>query len=472
MGETGTARDTGTWRELFGRYLGTSIVLAGGVALYATNEFLTVSLLPSAISEIGGSRLYAWVTTLYLVGSVVSATTVNSMLTRIGARSSFMTALAVFGVASAMCAAAPSMGVLIAGRALQGVAGGLLAGLSYALINATLPRSLWTRGPALVSAMWGLATLIGPAMGGLFAQLGLWRWAFGAMVILTALMVLPVRAVLPRGEADRSDETPVTKVPVWSLLLVGIAALAISVAQLPHYFSATVGLLAVGALIIGIFVVVDMRTHVAVLPPSVFGRGPLKWIYLTIALQIVAVMLGTYVPLFGQKLGHLTPVGAGLLGAVLAFGWTVAELVSASLTDKRIVGYVVASAPLVMAAGLALAAVTQRADAPIRVVVLWGLGLLVSGVGIGMAWPHLSMRAMDSVKDPAEGGAAAAAINTVQLIAAAFGAGLAGVVVNSAKGGDVMAARWLYTTFVALAALGFFASYNAIYRHRVASGLA
>ena len=58
-----------------------------------------------------------------------------------------------------------------------------------------------------------------------------------------------------------------------------------------------------------------------------------------------------------------------------------------------------------------------------------------------MAWPHLSMRAMDSVKDPAEGGAAAAAINTVQLIAAAFGAGVAGVVVNTTKGGDVMAAR-------------------------------
>ena len=340
-------------------------MLAGGVALYATNEFLTVSLLPSAIAEIGGSRLYAWVTTLYLVGSVVSATTVNSMLTRIGARSSFLTALGVFGAASVMCAAAPSMEVLIAGRALQGVAGGLLAGLSYALINATLPRSLWTRGPALVSAMWGVATLVGPAMGGVFAQLGLWRWAFGAMVILTALMALLVRAVLPTGEADRSDATPATKVPVWSLLLVGSAALAISVAQLPHYFSATVGLLAAGALIVGVFVVVDMRMHAAVLPPSVFGRGPLKWIYLTIALQIVAVMLGTYVPLFGQRLGHLTPVGAGFLGAVLAFGWTAAELVSASLTDKRIVSGVIASAPLVMAAGLGLAAVTQRDNAPI-----------------------------------------------------------------------------------------------------------
>ncbi|MGV0803808.1 MFS transporter, partial [Mycolicibacterium elephantis] len=58
--------------------LGASTVLAGGVALYATNEFLTISLMPSAVAEIGGHRLYAWVTTVYLVASVVAATTVHS----------------------------------------------------------------------------------------------------------------------------------------------------------------------------------------------------------------------------------------------------------------------------------------------------------------------------------------------------------------------------------------------------------
>jgi MFS family permease len=463
---TGTASDTGSWRDLLGRYLATSTVLAGGVGLYATNEFLTISLLPSTIAEIGGSRLYAWVTTLYLVGSVISATTVNSMLLRIGARSSFLTGLAVFGIASLVCAAAPNMQILIVGRALQGVAGGLLAGLGYALINATLPRSLWTRGSAVVSAMWGVATLLGPAVGGLFAQFGLWRWAFGAMAILTALMAILVPIVLAAGQVDPTAQTPVLKVPVWSLLLMGAAALAVSVAQLPHHLAATAGLLAVAVLLVGIFVVVDRRMHSAVLPPSVFSRGPLKWIYLTMALQMVAVMIDTYVPLFGQRLGHLTPVAAGFLGATLAIGWTLAEIVSASLKDPRVIRHVVAVAPLVMASGLAVGAVTQRADAPIGIVVLWAVGLLVGGIGIGMAWPHLSMQAMDFVDDPAESGAAAAAINIVQLISAAFGAGVAGVVVNTAKGGDVVAARCLYTTFTVLAAVGFIASYNATHRDR------
>jgi hypothetical protein len=69
---------------------------------------------------------------------------------------------------------------------------------------------------------------------------------------------------------------------------------------------------------------------------------------------------------------------------------------------------------------------------------------------------------MDSVNDPAESSAAAAAINTVQLISAAFGAGLAGVVVNAAQGGGVPAARWLFTVFTALTAAGVVASLSAV----------
>lgn len=459
---TDTATVTGSWRQLLGaKYLGTSVVLAGGVALYATNEFLTISLLPNTVAEIGGSRLYAWVTTLYLVGSVVAATLVNPMLVRVGARPSYLIGLALFGASSLACGAAPSMEILIAARACQGLAGGLLAGLGYAVINAALPRSLWTRASALVSAMWGVATVVGPATGGLFAQFGLWRWAFVAMAILTASMAVLVPIALPAGRVDESAATPALKVPLWSLLLIGAAALAVSVAQIPHNMVATAALLAGGVVLAGLFAIVDWRMRAAVLPPSVFRPGPLKWIYLAMGVLMVGAMVDTYVPLFGQRLAHLTPVAAGFLGAALAVGWTVSEIVSASLENPRTIGRVIAVAPVVVASGLALGALTQRANASGGVVAAWALALLVAGIGIGMAWPHLSVRAMDSVDDPAEGVAAAAAINTVQLISGAFGAGLAGVVVNTTEGGDVMEARWMFAVFAVLTAAGVFASYQA-----------
>jgi MFS family permease len=461
---TETVSETGSWRELLGQHLGMSTVLAGGVLLYSTNEFLTVSMLPTIIADIGGARLFSWATTLYLIGSVVAAAIVHPLLQRIGARRLYLIGLTVFALASVVNVVAPSMAVLVAGRALRGVSGGLLAGLGYALINTALPRSLWTRGSALVSAMWGVSTLIGPVAGGIFAQLGLWRWAYVAIGVAAGLMALLVVRVLKPGRIDPAGETPVTptrKVPLWSLLLMSSAALAVSVAALPRRLAENLGVLLAGLLLVVAFIRVDRRMSVAVLPRSVFGPGPAKWIFLTMSVQMAAAMANTYVPLFGQKLADLSPAEAGFLGAALATGWTGSEIVSASLTDRRVIGRVVVAGPLMMAAGLALAAVTQRAYAPLGVVALWALALLITGAGIGIGWPHLAVRAMDS-DDPEQSSAAAAAINTVQLVSAAFGAGLAGVVVNLAEADDATAARWLYLVFAVLAGSGVVASYRAV----------
>lgn len=457
---TDTSRvSVGTWRDLLGpAHLGASTVLAGGVALYATNEFLTISLMPSAVADIGGQRFYAWVTTVYLVASVIAATTVHPLLMRLGPRRAYWSGLGVFAAGSLGCALAPTMELLLVGRTVQGAAGGLLAGLGYAVINTALPSRLWTRASALVSAMWGVGTLVGPAAGGLFAQFGHWRWAFGVLVALTVAMAVLVPFALPDRVDDTDAERPRLRIPLWSLLLLGAAALVVSMAAIPRDVRATAGLLLVGVAIVVVFVVVDRRATVAVLPPSAFGRGPLKWIYATLGLLMAATMVDMYVPLFGQRLAGMAPVVAGFFGAVLSVGWTGGEITSASLSRTRVIVRTVAFAPLVMAAGLTLGMFALRDEMSPGWAALWAVGLLVTGTGIGIAWPHLSAWAMSRVDDPAEGPAAAAAINTVQLICGAFGAGLAGVVVNLTDAGNATAARWLFAAFAGFVAVGVLAS--------------
>jgi hypothetical protein len=244
-------------------------------------------------------------------------------------------------------------------------------------------------------------------------------------------------------------------------LLLGSAALAVSIAGVPRSAVWTAVLLAAGAGLVAVFLVVDRRTAAAVLPPTAFRPGPLKWIYLTLGLLMAATMVDLYVPFFGQRLAHLAPVAAGFLGVALAVGWTVSEIASASATNAKKVVRIVAVAPLVMAAGLTLAAVSQFEDASGGLSAIWVVALAVTGVGVGMAWPHLSAWAMGCVDDPSEGGRAAAAINTVQLIFGAFGAGLAGIVVNATDRGDATAARWLFATFAVLAVVGVIASYRS-----------
>jgi MFS family permease len=366
----------------------------------------------------------------------------------------------VFGLGSLACALAPTMEALLVGRTVQGLAGGLLAGLGYAVINTALPSTLWTKASALVSAMWGVGTLVGPAAGGLFSQYASWRWAFGVLVILTVVMAVLVPIALP-GRGDAHVDLIRMPVPVWSLVLLGSAALAVSVAGVPHDGRATAALLALGAVLVALFLYVDRRLPAGVLPPTAFRPGPLKWIYVSLGVLMAATMADMYVPLFGQRLAQLTPVAAGFLGAGLAIGWTVSEISSASLRGNRAITRTVAVAPLVMATGLALTAMTQFNQASFGLVAVWAVALFITGAGVGMAWPHLSAWAMSRVDDPAEGPTAAAAINTVQLISGAFGAGLAGVVVNLTDTGDATPARWLFATFAALAAFGAVASLRA-----------
>lgn len=453
MTET-TAPATGSWAELLGREnLGAITVLAGGVAIYAINEFITMSLAPSMIGEIGGARFYAWVTTVYLVASVMAATTVGPLLNRFGPRWAYIGALLFFALGSTVCTLAPAMPQLLVGRVVQGLAGGVLAGLGYAVISAALPVRLWTRASAVVSAMWGLGTLIGPAAGGLFAQIGWWRGGFALLGLAAIVMSAMVPMALPaRRPADARSSG--TRIPVWSLLLLGGAALAVSAADVPHDGRIIAALLALAVVLVATFLLIDRRAAATVLPRSAFTRGPLKWIYATIGLLMTVTMVDMYVPLFGQHSAGLVPVAAGFLGAVLSVGWTLGEIGSASIHKTRTAVRVVAAAPLVMAIGLGLAAFVQGDGSSVGAVILWGLALVLAGCGIGSAWPHLSAWAMESVRDPSEQAVAAAAINTVQLICAAFGAGLAGVVVNARDTPDVVGGRWLFGLFALLALLG------------------
>src|ERR1700682_1195435 len=252
----------------------------------------------------------------------------------------------------------------------------------------------------------------------------MWRWAFVGLAVLTLAMTLLVPVALPSRRGVSIEETaPASRIPVWSLVLLGAAARAVSVAAIPHNPAATAGLLAVGAVLVGVFLVVDRRMAAAVLPPSAFGPGPLKWIYATLGLLMAATMVDMYVPLFGQRLAHLVPVAAGFLGAAVAVGWTVGEIGSASVNNTRLIVRMVTAAPLLMATGVGVGVLGTFGTGPAALVAVWVLALVITGTGVGIAWPRRSAWAMGCVDAPAEGSAAAAAINTVQLICGAFGAG-------------------------------------------------
>lgn len=459
--QTPLDRLPGSWRELFGADHATaSLVLAGGIAVYAMNTFVTAALLPSTIDDIGGNQYFAWVTTTFMVASVLASMLVARTLAAMGAARAYLTAFLLFAAGSLAAALTPTMELLLAARVLQGLGGGLLAGLGYAVIRDALPEHLWTRATGLVSAMWGVGTLLGPTTGGFFAQIGFWRGAFWLLAAVAVVLgVLSTRA-LPRGSSESDD---FGKLPATSLVMLVLAATAFSIAAIVPVGGPTAVALAAGAALVGGFILVDSRASSPVLPHITYQRGnPLKWFYIVLGILSAAAMAEIFLPKFGQELAGMTPLVAGVFGATVSIGWSVVQLFSASVDSERIGRRLMILGPVFVTVGLAVYAATQHVTAA-WIPVVWVVGLILAGAGVGLAFPHLSVAAMRSTDDPVEGSKAAAGVGTAELIANAISSALVGTLVvvgGPGAAGSMMMGAGL----AALGALGVVAIVAALRR--------
>ncbi len=417
----------GGWRELFGGERRTAaLVLAGGVALYAMNTFVTAALLPTTVADIGGERYFAWVTTSFMVASVLTSMLVARTLASHGAARAYVIAFLLFAAGSLGAAVSPTMEALLGARILQGLGGGLLAGLGYAVIREALPEHLWTRATGLVSAMWGLGTLVGPAMGGLFAQLQFWRGAFWVLTLASGVLGVMALRGLPHHSAESEEYGGI---PATSLGMLVLAATAFSVAAIVPIGWPAIAAISLGIAFLVAFVVVERRASSPVLPHITYQRGnPLKWVYVTLGILSAAAMAEIFLPKFGQELAGMSPLLAGIFGATVSIGWSTVQLFSASVDDERIGRLLMRLGPVLVAVGLALFTASQFSDVS-WIAWVWTAGLLLAGAGVGLAFPHLSVAAMRSSTDPVEASKAAAGVGTAELIANAISSTFVGILV-------------------------------------------
>lgn len=458
--------EVGAWREL-GRHAGAAVVLAGGVLVGATSIYVVASLLPTAIEDIGGARLYAWNMTVFLVAQVVGTTTVGRALARLGNVGAYLVGLGTFALGSVICSVSPLMAVMLGGRGVQGLGAGLLTGLGFAVIYSVLPVRLWARGVALVSAMFGVGNIVGPATGGLLAQFGSWRLAFVVLAVAAAAIGALVPRVLPAGGHREQDPT----LPTGSLTILVAAAGAISVAGLFSSPLATAAFLGAGLVLVVGFLAVERHGSARLLPRATYwGSSPLRWVYLTIMLLASGVAVEMFLPWFAQRLGGLPPAAAGFYAAALSLGWSASQIVSSSASRPVMVRALQVGGPTCLAAGFAALGLLQAPAPSPAAVVGWLPVVFLAGVGIGAAMPHLSVAAMNGAAAAGEGSKAASAIATALTVATSFGAAVAGLLVNLGAPDLVRSARFLLAGFTVLAAAGVLTAWWAT-RTTTASGI-
>lgn len=448
-----------SWAALFSTGGFAVAIIAGGTALQAMEGFIASSMLPTVVKDIGGLQLFAWNTTLFVVASIVATLFAAIRPASIGPRLGYVVSASAFGVGSLICGLAPDMLTLLAGRFVQGFGAGLIIAQSFAMLRLVFPEHLWPRAMALNATIWGVATLLGPAAGGIFAELGLWRWAFLAIVPASILLAAGAWRILPaRGEIQRPARLPFTQI-----LLVTAAVLVISIASLltdsPDIATALVMLGLFGILLLGL---ADTYSRARLLPEGAFSlSSPISGLLALVLILGITITCDIFAPLFLQQLHGLSPLSAGYITALAAGGWSLAAIVGSGWTGARVRVAVLVAPVLMLLATLGLAAAFFRpAPGDWAPLALASISLFLLGGGIGLAFQHLSTRILASAR-PGENDRVSAALGMVQLFASGLGAAVGGVIVNAAglphaasPTEVAVSAQWLYGGFAVIAALG------------------
>jgi MFS family permease len=425
-------------------------VLLGGVLLHSMNVLVTATLLPSIVTDVGGANLMSWPTTAFVASSIIAATGTGIVSRVVGNSPAFCGGSVIYAAGAILCALAPSFLLVIAGRFVQGLGGGLLSALAYVLVRNVFPEPLWPRVFGLFAGVWSVSVPAGPLIGGLFASYGNWRGAFVAVAGVGGLLGIAALFILPATAVD--DDATKRRFPVLRVVFICAAIALLSLA------SVLIGPAIKGGFIvaaIGVFVLVlsiDRGTATPLLPSDAFSlRSPTgAGLWMVLLLSVAYSPLAIYAPLFLQRLHSLNPLAAGYMVAGTSLAWTAAALAVASLAEEWPARWIVAG-PTAMSVGL-LGVAVLMAPGPVAALLL---PIALIGIGIGASWAFIAQRVMSGAKNGEEN-IAAASVATVQQAGIAFGAAVAGLVANASGLGDglhpgsvLRAAFWVPMAFVA-----------------------
>lgn len=461
---TGSPPDTaseGRWVDLLTRgQIAPLIAVCMGVWLHAADGLMVATLIPDIVRDIGGATYMAWTLALYEIGSIAAGAASAVMAMRLGLRRAMVAAALVYGAGCVLSALAPDIGVMLAGRLVQGFGGGGLVALSFVAITLLFDRALMPKAIASVSALWGLSSFVGPLVGGVFAEWEFWRggfWFFAAQAALLAAWVGWGGAL----NGARRGTASAARVPLGRLTLLAAGVVAIAAAGIQVDIVVTPLLLILGASLIATFFIHDtkagdsrMLPRHAADPRTGIGSGLIA----LFAFATGTVAIGIYGPILMIALHGLTALEAGYVLAVSSIAWSVAAIAVASSPERRD-GVMIVAGFGIVTAGIAGYAVAV-AEGPIWLIALCAA---CEGGGFGIAYTFILRRASALVADD-EQERVASALPTVQRLGYAVGAALIGIVANAAGISETMAAAdahrvasWVFAACVPVALLALLA---------------
>jgi EmrB/QacA subfamily drug resistance transporter len=406
----------------------TVLLTAGAYLLITLDALVVVTALPSIHADLGGGAgALPWIINAYALTFAAGIITAAALGDRLGRRRTYVGGLLLFSLASAACALAPSLGVLIAFRAVQGLGAAIVMPLGLTLLTSSFPADRRGAVVGIWGGVAGLGVAAGPLIGGVVTEGLDWHWIFWVNVPLGIAAVVAVLRVLPESYGPRTRLDPLGMVAASGAM----GALVWGVLRAPDagWTSAEV----VGALVLGVallvgFVAWESVAPAPMVPLSLFRSRVFAAASLTQFLMAASIFATAYVTSqYFQIARGNSPLTTGLQ----FLPWTMTPLLIAPVAGRLVdrIGARALAAPglAVQAVGFLWILHEAHAHAGYAAFVA---PLVLAGVGISMALPAPSAAGLNAAP-PALLGRSAGVLNTLQQVGQATGVAVVTVVFDA-----------------------------------------
>ncbi|SCD49133.1 MDR family MFS transporter [Streptomyces sp. PpalLS-921] len=401
-----------------------------GILLAALDQTIVGTALPTIVSDLGGAEHMSWVVTAYLLAETVSTVLVGKFGDLFGRKLIFQISAVIFITGSFLCGLASNMLLLIIWRGVQGIGAGGLMVTSMALIADVIPLRDRGKYQGAIGAVFGVATVVGPLLGGLFTDHLTWRWAFYVNVPIAIVVVIAAARTIP---SVRAAGRPVIDYLGIALVAVGASALILGTSWGGNEFAwgspVIIGLFAGGLVALALFCVVELRAREPMLPMRLF-RNPVFAVCSILSFIVGFAMLGAmiYLPTYLQYVDGDSATLSGVRTLPLVVGLLAASVFSGNVVSKT--GHYrlfPVAGSLVMAAGLFLLS-RMGPDSGV-----WreSLFMLVLGIGIGLSMQVLTIAVQNTV-DYSDLGTATSGVTFFRTLGSSFGTAVFGTIYANA----------------------------------------
>jgi EmrB/QacA subfamily drug resistance transporter len=369
-----------------GQMLLATVGVALSLLLASLDQTIVGTAMPRIVAELQGLNYYTWVVTAYLVTSTVVVPIAGKLGDMFGRKPFLLAGMIGFVAASALCGLSQNMTELVVFRGIQGLFGGMLFASVFAVLADIFPVEQRARIQGVFGGVFGLSSLVGPTIGGYLTDGPGWRWAFYVNVPVGVLAVLAVVIALPyvRSQAQVRDID-------WTgaiTLAAGLAPLliAFSITNTHAWTSPEVlGLLALAAVILAFFFIVERRAGQPIVPFSLF-RNNVFAVSVIVAFFSALGMFGTivFVPLLYQGVLAVSATNSGQLLTPMMLGLIVFSTIAGQLMTRiRHYRYLGTAGILLMIAGMLMLTQVEPTTSTWRV----ALDIVIVGAGLGMTFP-------------------------------------------------------------------------------------